>query len=87
MFATIIVVTLDGHAVTPSATTPWSAANRTSFRGSVTGLRVCWISASRAARSSSRPKLPGGFVKLSRWARMASGVNTVASVRGGEVPL
>ena len=67
-FSTICAVTDGGYALTPSAVTPWSAANV-----KITGCATCGgapvSAASRAASSSRRPRLPGGFVSVSRWRR------------------
>src|SRR6267378_2954025 len=79
-FSTICAVTTWGYALTPSATTPWSAANV-----KMTGRRTLGApprsTASRRAISSSRPRLPGGFVRPSRW-RCAS-----AARPGGRAPI
>src|SRR5881296_227983 len=65
-FSTICAVTIWGYALTPSATTPWSAAKVKMWGRSTRGAPPA-SPARRAASSSSRPRLPGGFVRLSRW--------------------
>src|SRR2546422_955587 len=64
--STICTVTICGYALTPSATTPWSAAKVKMWGRSTRGAPPA-SAARRAAISSSRPRLPGGFVRLSRW--------------------
>src|SRR5437763_4163646 len=76
-FSTICAVTIWGYALTPSATTPWSAAN-VKMTGRRTPGAPPHSTASRSAISSRRPRLPGGFVRPSRW-RCAS----AASPAGG----
>ena len=71
--ATIWAVTSWGQGVTPSATTPWSAANTTTAAGAGTGGgQTPAMPASCTLRSSSRPSDPRGLVSRSCRARASA---------------
>src|SRR5581483_2325937 len=71
--ATICAVTSCGHGVTPSATTPWSAANTATAAGAGTGGGdVPAMAASCTASASIRPSEPGGLVRRSRCSAAAA---------------
>ena len=75
MLRTIAGVTSAGKALTPSATTPWSAAMTAIAFCSMTGCSLPWMPASWIESVSRRPSALGGLVSCS-WrasaARMAS---------------
>ena len=88
-FATICAVTSWGQAVTPSATTPWSAANTATVTGSGTGggQRPA-IAASWTPTLSSMPSEPG----LASWlcsttAVWAAAMSTGVTVRAARTKL
>jgi len=63
-FATICAVTSCGKGFTPCAQMPWLPAKITACALAIRGRSVASHSAMKIARSSSRPKDPGGFVRL-----------------------
>src|SRR5450759_702909 len=65
-FATICMVTSVGYGETPSAVTPWSPAISTMVLLRRTGRTSPWMADTRAATSSSLPRLRGGLVSESR---------------------
>jgi len=67
-FSTICAVTDCGYALTPSAATPWSAAN-VKITGRCTRGGAPVSATEPRGSSSRRPRLPGGFVSVSRWRR------------------
>ncbi len=60
--STICGVTADGYALTPSAVTPWSAAITITVFRLIVGIDCRVMPAICMATSSSRPRLPVGFV-------------------------
>ncbi len=64
-FNTICLVTSFGKAETPSSATPWSPAKVNITFLSITGIVFSVIATSLLANSSSLPRLPNGFVRLS----------------------
>ena len=71
--ATMAAVISDGHALAPSATTPWSPANTTTtgLRGAGGGQTPA-IPARWTATSCSRPSAPGGMARVAHRARASS---------------
>ena len=84
MLNTMAGVTSAGKALTPSATTPWSAAMTAMALSAMTGCSLPWMPASWMERVSRRPSALGGLVSCS-WrasaARMASASRGPMSAR------
>ncbi len=71
--ATMAVVTSEGQALAPSATTPWSPAKTTTAGAIGTGGGDWAVMPARwTARASRRPRAPGGLARVSQRARAAA---------------
>ncbi|MOA00771.1 hypothetical protein D3C78_1201450 [compost metagenome] len=80
-FNTICGVTSAGNALIPSSQTPWSAAMTITARSVNEGFTSPVIPASLTAKASSLPRLPGGFVKMSKCCSAAA----IAAVFGASI--
>ena len=70
--ATICAVTAGGYGETPRAVTPWLPANTSTSTRSKRGISRRCHAAIHATSSSSRPRLPGGFVNCACRSRTAA---------------